>query len=280
MTRRPGAPRRRALSPSRAQVLELVRRNRGVRLSAIARFTGLHENTVRGHLEALLEDGLVARSRSTRAERGRPPWLWTAARPDDAGYAGLAAALARSMKDVPGAGSIAVEAGRAWAAELVAEGAGTPVAEGAGEPDDEGDVAGSGKDPAGAPSGEATPSGASSAADPPEGATRAGGSSAVDPSGHATPKAAGTRGTAVEAVVDLMRRLCYDPQQQDGSGHVTLHSCPLLAAASDTPEIVCAVHHGLVRGALDARGAGYLPTELEPFASPGTCVLRIGGDDA
>ncbi|MGC5627914.1 helix-turn-helix transcriptional regulator [Georgenia sp. Z1344] len=213
-----GTQNRRAHSPSRAQVLELVRRNRGVRLSAIARFTGLHENTVRGHLEALLDEGLVERSRGTATGRGRPPWVWRPTRPDDAGYAGLASALARSLTGLPDAGSIAHEAGRAWAADL-------------------------------------------------------------EPADDATNADDETRSSPTAIVVDLMRRLGYEPQHEAGTPRVTLHSCPLLEAAAETPEVVCAVHHGLVRGALEARGAGDVPTSLEPFASPGTCVLRVGGSD-
>src|SRR5699024_7768350 len=43
-----------------------------VSTAALARATGLHENTVRGHLEQLLADGYVARVRARSSGRGRP----------------------------------------------------------------------------------------------------------------------------------------------------------------------------------------------------------------
>ena len=49
-------------SPTRERILELVgNADQGLALSAIAATTGLHENTVRAHLEALLEDGYLLR---------------------------------------------------------------------------------------------------------------------------------------------------------------------------------------------------------------------------
>lgn len=206
--------RRRALSPSRAQVLDLVRRNRdGVTLSAIARFTGLHENTVRGHLEALRADDQVERTRGEPAGRGRPPWVWSprASTDDSGGYAGLASALARTIAEhTDDADRLAMEAGRTWGRSL----------------------------------------------------------------GHG---ATGS-GDVVADVATLMRSLDYEPRREPGSTTINLHACPLLDAATAHPEVVCTVHHGLVRGALEAHGAADHPSSLEPFAAPGTCVLRIGPD--
>lgn len=93
-----------------------------VSTSALAQATGLHENTVRGHLEALLGDGYLVRSRDQTARRGRPAWLWQADASDDSSpYAALAAALAATLaRTSTHAVHDAREAGRAWGRDLAA----------------------------------------------------------------------------------------------------------------------------------------------------------------
>ncbi|RAV16317.1 hypothetical protein DQP55_04520, partial [Mycolicibacterium sp. GF69] len=85
------------LSGQRLRVLEYVRANAPVRTLDAAESLGLHRNTVREHLDALVSHGLVARSTEHAVGRGRPAALY---RPSaaDAGvvardYAGLATAL-------------------------------------------------------------------------------------------------------------------------------------------------------------------------------------------
>src|SRR5699024_1480557 len=79
--------------------------------------------------------------------------------------------------------------------------------------------------------------------------------------------------TAVEDAEQVLDRLDYSPTR---NGDVlALHTCPLLGAATENQEVVCGVHDGLVRGILAARGHE-ATIDLEPFASPGTCVLRVG----
>lgn len=61
---------------------------------------------------------------------------------------------------------------------------------------------------------------------------------------------------------------------------VRLRTCPLLDVASDYPDIVCAVHRGLVEGALRRLGApeGHADAvELTPFAEVGACRLHLPG---
>src|SRR5699024_4471208 len=60
-------------SSSRESVLRTVESQRApVSTATLARATGLHENTVRGHLEQLLADGYVARVCARSSGRGRP----------------------------------------------------------------------------------------------------------------------------------------------------------------------------------------------------------------
>ncbi len=91
-------------------------------LAALAVATGLHENTVRGHLDALRRDGFATRHAATASGPGRPAWLWRAVRHGaSTPYAPLASALAAAVlrsSDDPVAA--AREAGREWGRELVA----------------------------------------------------------------------------------------------------------------------------------------------------------------
>ncbi len=64
------APRRRVLDLLEARGPEMT-------VGVVADVLGQHHNTARGHLDALVELGLVVRSRQPAAGRGRPAWLYT-----------------------------------------------------------------------------------------------------------------------------------------------------------------------------------------------------------
>lgn len=87
-----------ALSGQRLRVLEYVRAQSPVRVSDAATSLDLHPNTVREHLDAIVELGLVERSTATAIGRGRPATLYRVSAADPAvavrDYAGLATALA------------------------------------------------------------------------------------------------------------------------------------------------------------------------------------------
>lgn len=113
-----GSPRA-TLSRQRRGVLQYLRGQSGpVTATDLAQVCALHVNTVREHLDALVDDGLAARERSAPAGRGRPAWRYRA-RPPQASpardYAGLAAVLAariaRSSADPHGD---ALAAGEDW----------------------------------------------------------------------------------------------------------------------------------------------------------------------
>ncbi len=91
-----------------------------VSVAALTAATGLHENTVRGHLEQLRIDGYLQRERHQGEGRGRPAWLWRATKAASGNpYAALATALADSLarSDDDPVGR-ARDAGRAWGAEI------------------------------------------------------------------------------------------------------------------------------------------------------------------
>lgn len=115
----PSRPARGRAGERRASILEALRATRhGLGIKDLAGLTGLHDNTVRFHLDQLLADGLVHKQPGVPDRPGRPPLTYVARRePDEArdNYALIArvlgTALAGSTQD---AAEVAREAGRAW----------------------------------------------------------------------------------------------------------------------------------------------------------------------
>jgi predicted ArsR family transcriptional regulator len=66
-------------------------------------------------------------------------------------------------------------------------------------------------------------------------------------------------------VVETLAGQGFTPEETDEG--IALRTCPLLAAAMDRPEIVCAIHQGLI----DA--VSHEPMKLRPFALPGACLV-------
>jgi len=76
----------------------------------------------------------------------------------------------------------------------------------------------------------------------------------------------------------MLDGLGFAPSADARVGVVKLHRCPLLEAAHRNPQVVCAVHLGMARGALDELGADPERTEetaLQPFSEPGACRLDL-----
>ena len=123
----------RALSPTRAWILDLVEgASEPPSTADVVRATGLHENTVRAHLEALHDRGYLARDVASTAQRGRPAHHWRAQapravdddtlRPQDTAstraYAELAAILTSALGRQSGnPAADARAAGQAWGHE-------------------------------------------------------------------------------------------------------------------------------------------------------------------
>jgi predicted ArsR family transcriptional regulator len=116
-----------ALTPARARVLEwLQQRLSPVRAEDAAAAFGQHVNTVRGHLDQLVDHGLAVRSLERGPGPGRPSWHYRAhpeyreADPRVREYGALAGALARHIARTstsPVDDSYA--AGEEWGRELV-----------------------------------------------------------------------------------------------------------------------------------------------------------------
>ena len=89
---------------------------------------------------------------------------------------------------------------------------------------------------------------------------------------------AGPQPTAQAArrqVVALLDDLGFAPETDRRSAVVRLTQCPLLDAAHRYPDVVCGVHLGIVRAALDEFGTETAGAALFPFSEPGACGLKL-----
>lgn len=82
-------------------------------------------------------------------------------------------------------------------------------------------------------------------------------------------------------VTALLEELGFAPELDTAdptAPKVRLHRCPFLDVAKEHQDVVCAVHLGLIRGALDELGAQVEARALHPFVAPGLCVadLEVG----
>jgi predicted ArsR family transcriptional regulator len=205
----------RPLSRSRAAILDVLRsQSEPLTQAALVTSTGLHENTIREHLDGLLRRRLVRRFRAEPSGRGRPAWLYEAtAAGADSEYAGLASALAASIaRTSRSPRDDAIAAGEEWGRDLARNRAGS--------------------------------------ADSPQ--------------------------AARDLTVELLDDLGFEPRRQpDDPSELRLTRCPLLQAAHRHQEVVCGVHLGIVRGALQEYGADPTGSRLLPFAEPGACLLVV-----
>jgi predicted ArsR family transcriptional regulator len=82
--------------------------------------------------------------------------------------------------------------------------------------------------------------------------------------------------SAAAVVVATLDDLRFAPRvAPEAPTVVRLERCPLLETAHRFPDVVCAVHLGMVRGVLERLGESSEGTELRPFAEPGACLLEL-----
>jgi predicted ArsR family transcriptional regulator len=89
----------------------------------------------------------------------------------------------------------------------------------------------------------------------------------------------GPRTAPLDGLVKVLDQLGFSPRLAKGRGLgaavVQLRSCPFLDLAMTNPDVVCGVHQGVIGGALGALGASAADVELQPFAAPGACLVRV-----
>ena len=207
-------------SVSRVAVLEVLRRaGRPLGVLDLAETLGLHANTVRKHLDLLLEFGHVTRLREESGRPGRPRQVYAPVEPPDGAapeqrnYRLLASVLASYLRESADPQAAAVEAGRRFGAGFV-------------EPWDPGDG---------------------------------------DQDRPAT----------LDRVVRMLDAIGFEPELTSDRAAIRLHHCPFHELARDQPDVVCSIHLGLIRGALEQLGAPPEAMRLVPFVTPRLCVVEL-----
>lgn len=88
----------------------------------------------------------------------------------------------------------------------------------------------------------------------------------------------GSRPTGAQPADELVAMLTtagFSPQVDSASSEIALRTCPVLDSAREHPEVVCTIHEGMLRAALDRSGAEAVAVQLLPFARPGACLVRL-----
>ena len=92
------------------------------------------------------------------------------------------------------------------------------------------------------------------------------------------PHATATASEDIDAVLRLLEEAGFDPAlEPDEAGHGAHASGARSGSGRSLPrKIVCAVHLGLMQGALAELGAHVEADRLVPFARPGICSAHLG----
>lgn len=217
----------------------------------IAEFVGLHPTTVRTHLELLGEVGLVTAQPEVRTEPGRPRILYepapAAVAPDT--YRVLAQILANQLaSDTPNSVEQALRAGLEWGAQLVA-------------------------------SSNSHGNSSSNASDPDASGSDASESGATDPAagnGQRKSNAAADADQSLDTAIRIFARLGFTCEYDPGNGdHLTMRDCPYRDIARGNPDVICAVHLGVLRGALGAALSSVTVDHVDPFVDDDTCLAHL-----
>jgi predicted ArsR family transcriptional regulator len=208
------------LGESRARVLDLLRfAGRPLGVQEIAEQTGLHPNTARFHLDALVDASLATREAQPRPSPGRRSMVYQAT--DGDGPAGrrryrlLAEMLTSMIAGVlPQPGAAAAEAGREWGRYLTEQ-----------------------------------------------------------PPPYQRPDAA----QAIEKLTAALEEIGFAPEAvaEGGDYQIRLHQCPFREVAERHQDVVCALHLGLLQGALTQMRAPVTADRLQPFAQPSVCIAEL-----
>ena len=242
-----------AESPRRRAVLDVLRAAPApLGVTETAERLGVHPNTVRFHLDALVAEDLVERRAEASTGPGRPRTVYTVRPGMDRGGARGYLLLARMLlsrgpaAEPAEAREQARETGREWGRFLVDP---LPPFE---RPTAQRSVtrllallADLGFEP--------------------------------EPAAGATPESA--PGPAPESAPGAVRESAPGPApgtaDENTPERIRLRHCPFLELAEEHGELICPLHLGLIQGALDRLDAPLTATRLEPFAEPDSCYAHL-----
>ena len=82
-----------------------------------------------------------------------------------------------------------------------------------------------------------------------------------------------THEQVVERVTQMLSNLGFEPERSESDGKVVidLQGCPFRDLARAQPDVVCALHFGLLEGAVEAMGGAATVESLDPFVAPSLC---------
>lgn len=91
------------------------------------------------------------------------------------------------------------------------------------------------------------------------------------------PFALSSSGEAIGMISSLMERIGFEPslEANGSSTKVLLHNCPFRAVAERYPDVVCALHLGIMRGALEETRSTIEARSLTPFVEPSLCIAEL-----
>lgn len=89
----------------------------------------------------------------------------------------------------------------------------------------------------------------------------------------------GSASQAVAAVVRMLEVFGFQPRlrREHGGRRIDMHPCPFGETATRYASVVCPLHLGLIRGALDRLDSGARATSLQPFVKPNLCIAHLVG---
>ncbi|QLL10155.1 helix-turn-helix domain-containing protein [Mycobacterium vicinigordonae] len=84
---------------------------------------------------------------------------------------------------------------------------------------------------------------------------------------------------SIDRLVVLLDELGFAPERRvaDGKQQVGLRHCPFLELAETRSNVVCPIHLGLMRGALETWAAPVAVERLEAFVQPDLCLAHLEG---
>lgn len=89
-------------------------------------------------------------------------------------------------------------------------------------------------------------------------------------------------GAALQELLRILDDIGFVPELVDAGPdrEIWLRHCPFLEVAEEHRDVVCAVHLGLMQGALAELRSQITVDRLEPFVEPSLCVAKIHGAPA
>lgn len=230
------ARRHRALAdPSRLRLLAHITAAGPIGIRDLAARAGLHVNTVRSHVAMLEEVGLVIGEARASGERGRPRRLYRDTRP----VTGRAA-----DQD---AGDVGDAVDDVEHHRLLAEIMAAAIAQGAtGNPEDLALVA------------------------------EAWGRHLMQ---ARSSRVGGSEDDAVSELANLLDELGFAPELQYAPtgepARLLMRPCPFHDLSRRYQQVVCPIHLGIMRGALQRAGGDMTTDTLVPYAEPGACIAHL-----